>query len=102
MNPEDTSDPTLPENYDCISVASDGRACKLTFGHDGRHKLLLDNYGEEWKYEYGLATDTIDMLGGKAYERILDLEPADIGMLIAFCEGLKSCKESEQRINRRG
>jgi hypothetical protein len=35
MNPEDTSDP-------CIYVSSDGRACKLAFGHDGRCKILLD------------------------------------------------------------
>ena len=41
MTAPNTTDPTLPENYACIYVARDGRDCKLPFGHDGRHKLLL-------------------------------------------------------------
>jgi hypothetical protein len=42
-----------------------------------------------------LAARASSMLGERAYKRIFDLEPTDIGMLIAFCEDLKSCKERE-------
>jgi len=42
-----------------------------------------------------LAARASVMLGEKAYKRVFDLEPTDIGMLIAFCEDLKSCKERE-------
>ena len=42
-----------------------------------------------------LAARASSMLGERAYKRVFDLEPTDIGMLIAFCEDLKSCKERE-------
>ena len=42
-----------------------------------------------------LAARASGMLGERAYKRVFDLEPTDIGMLIAFCEDLKSCKERE-------
>ena len=42
-----------------------------------------------------LAARASGMLGEKAYKRVFDLEPTDIGMLIAFCEDLRSCKERE-------
>jgi hypothetical protein len=42
-----------------------------------------------------LAARTSGMLGEGAYKRVFGLEPTDIGILIAFCEDLKSCKERE-------
>ena len=42
-----------------------------------------------------LAARASGMLGESAYKRVFDLEPTDIGMLIAFCKDLKSCKERE-------
>ena len=42
-----------------------------------------------------LAARASGMLGERAYKRVFDLEPTDIGMLIAFCEDLRSCKERE-------
>ena len=42
-----------------------------------------------------LAAHASGMLGERAYKRVFDLEPTDLGTLIAFCEDLKSCKERE-------
>ena len=42
-----------------------------------------------------LAARASGMLGERAYKRVIDLDPIDIGMLIAFCMDLKSCKERE-------
>jgi len=42
-----------------------------------------------------LASRSSSLLGERAYKRVFDLEPTDLGMLIAFCEDLKACKEAE-------
>jgi mannose-6-phosphate isomerase class I len=42
-----------------------------------------------------LAARASGMLGDRAYKQIFDLDPTDLGMLIAFLEDLKLCKERE-------
>ena len=64
-----------------IEKVQDGRSFSIPIHPDVRFAML--------------AAHASGMLGERAYKRVFDLEPNDIGTLIAFCEDLKSCKERE-------